>query len=113
MELVCIKDIGLLLTYVTDRNAQAAATLNEMVLKRIGELMGEGVDFPPIGVMLTNNTSVLIGYDPTVPVTEDILFFTIVDIDENNVSTGVNTFYVINLIDGTVIDSTAGLATVH
>lgn len=113
MEDVNIKDIETILAYVTDRNPHAAVALNNMVMDRIKTLIGEGTDFPPIAVMLTNDKSSVIGMDHNDPATDYLLFFSIVDIGPGNVSTGVNTFYIVNTADGTVTDHTDGLTVVQ
>lgn len=113
MEDVNIKDIETILAYVTDRNPHAAVALNDMVMVRIKELIGDSQDFPSIGVMLTNDKTTVIGMDPTDPATDYLLYFSIVDIGPDNVAKSVNTFYIVNIADGTVTDHTAGLATVN
>lgn len=113
MDALNLKDVETILAYVTDRNPQAATTLNDMLITRIRELVGDSADFPSIGVMLTNDKTTVIGMDPSDPATDYLLYFSIVDIGPDNVATSVNTFYIVNTADGTVTDHTAGLTAVN
>ena len=113
MDFINIKDIETILAYVADRNAQCSVELNNKIMDRIKELIGDSPDFPPIGVMLSNDQSLVIGHDPEQLIVDGIVFFTIVDIGPGNVSTGVNTFWVIDLNTGVITDNTAGLTVVQ
>lgn len=113
MDLINIKDIDTILAYVSDRNAQCAVDLNSKLIARIGELHDGKPEFPPIGVMLTNDQSIVIGHDPEQLVIDGIVFLTIVDIGPGNASTGVNTFWSIDLNTGAIVDNTQGLTVVQ
>lgn len=109
MDFINIKEIETILAYVADRNTQCSVELNNKIMDRIKELIGDGPDFPPIGVMLTNDQSIMIGHDPDELIVEGIVFFYIVDIGPGNVSTGVNTFWTIDLNTGLIEDNTGGI----
>lgn len=113
MEHVNIKDIEILLAYVSDRNIQAATTLNNMLMDRLKELKGESLDFPRVGVMLTNDPKYAMEHGPDNPLPEGTLFFMIFDLDDNLISTVVNTFFVIDLNTGSVEDQSANIVSVQ
>jgi hypothetical protein len=109
VDFINIKDISAIMAYVSDRNTQCAVDLNNKLMARIKELMGDGPDFPPIAVMLTNDQSIMIGHDPNKLVYEGIVFFYIVDLGPGNQATGVNTFWTVDLNLGVIVDNTDGI----
>lgn len=113
MERVNITDIETILAYVTDRNTQCALELNNLIMARIKELIGDSPDFPTIGVMLTNDQTVMVGHDPDKPVIDGTVFVYIVDVGPDNKATGVNTFWIIDLNTGVIEDRSTNIVTLQ
>jgi hypothetical protein len=82
-------------------------------MDRIKELIGDSHEFPRIGVMLSNDQELVVGHDPAKRIIDGIVFFTIVDIGPNNVSTDVNTFWSIDLNTGMIVDNSANIVSLQ